>query len=545
MQNNALWTEKYRPSDFSEIKGQREIVKRVKAFVEQQNLPHLMFAGPAGVGKTSLSLVIAKKLFGDLWRQNFLELNASDERGIDIIRNKVKDFARTRAIGNVQFKIIYLDECLDYNTKIEIKHKSNIKKIKLGDFVNDYEVLEGAGVASIHENGEKIFVKIKEVINIVHNKNEGFYKITIHDNTIKATGNHLLLTKGGWRRVDELKEGDLVLSSLHLEQQDAISNPNQLINFELIGLPQEIKKKERYIEESPEKKIIELLAHNEMLSYQEIAKQTSLSKPKISGILNVNAKKEYLSLPSLGIVKRDGNLAFSLSLDKGVAIERLKDAKRRQNTKNLNYVRNKLSSLDLYPLKKEKALTISSILGHLFSDGSLVFKNRAAFFSGKLEDMEEIKNDVLYLGFKAGDIKHKTWKNGECWTFISSDIAFLSLLYSLGAPVGKKTDNYFILPNWLLYEDKDIKKEFIGAFFGGEACKPMFQGRTPKPILVSQSKREDLLQNLSLYLDQWKMLLEEFGLEVEKKILPNIKSIRKDGTCTREGYIWVKNNRKN
>ena len=108
---NSLWTEKYRPSDFSEIKGQKEIVKRVKAFVEQQNLPHLMFAGPAGVGKTSLALVIAKNLFKELWHQNFLELNASDERGIDIIRNKVKDFARTRAIGNVPFKIIYLDEC--------------------------------------------------------------------------------------------------------------------------------------------------------------------------------------------------------------------------------------------------------------------------------------------------------------------------------------------------------------------------------------------------------------------------------------------------
>ena len=108
---NALWTEKYRPSDFSEIKGQKEIVKRVKAFVEKQNLPHLMFTGPAGVGKTSLALVIAKKLFKDGWRQNFLELNASDERGIDIVRNKVKDFVRTRAIGNVPFKVIYLDEC--------------------------------------------------------------------------------------------------------------------------------------------------------------------------------------------------------------------------------------------------------------------------------------------------------------------------------------------------------------------------------------------------------------------------------------------------
>lgn len=107
---NAIWTEKYRPKDFSEVKGQKEIVKRVKAFVEQKNMPHLLFAGPAGVGKTTLALVVAKKLFKDEWHQNFLELNASDERGIDIIRHKVKDFARTRAIGTVPFKIIYLDE---------------------------------------------------------------------------------------------------------------------------------------------------------------------------------------------------------------------------------------------------------------------------------------------------------------------------------------------------------------------------------------------------------------------------------------------------
>jgi replication factor C small subunit len=74
-------------------------------------MPHLLFAGPAGVGKTTLSLVIAKEMFGENWKQNFLELNASDERGIDVIRVKVKDFARTKAIGNVPFHIIYLDEC--------------------------------------------------------------------------------------------------------------------------------------------------------------------------------------------------------------------------------------------------------------------------------------------------------------------------------------------------------------------------------------------------------------------------------------------------
>lgn len=109
--SSAIWTEKYRPSTFEGFKGQKNILERVKAFVEQKNLPHILFSGPAGVGKTTLALIIVKQLFKDTWRQNFLELNASDERGIDIIRNKVKDFARTKALGDVPFKIIYLDEC--------------------------------------------------------------------------------------------------------------------------------------------------------------------------------------------------------------------------------------------------------------------------------------------------------------------------------------------------------------------------------------------------------------------------------------------------
>lgn len=107
----SIWTEKFRPKTFSEVKGQQEIVKRVQAFIEQKNMPHLLFAGPAGIGKTTLSLVVARELFGEDFRENFLELNASDERGIDVVRVKVKDFARTRALGDVPFKIIYLDEC--------------------------------------------------------------------------------------------------------------------------------------------------------------------------------------------------------------------------------------------------------------------------------------------------------------------------------------------------------------------------------------------------------------------------------------------------
>lgn len=107
--DNSIWTEKYRPRDFSEILGHNEIVKRAKAFVHSKNMPHLLFSGPAGSGKTTLALIIARKFFGSAWKENFLELNASDERGIDVIRQKVKSFARTKAFSG-PFKIIFLDE---------------------------------------------------------------------------------------------------------------------------------------------------------------------------------------------------------------------------------------------------------------------------------------------------------------------------------------------------------------------------------------------------------------------------------------------------
>jgi len=107
----AIWTEKYRPQTFDDVRGQHEIVSKVRAFIERQNMPHLLFTGPAGIGKTSLAMVVVKTLFGPIWRENYLNLNASDERGIDVVRVKVKNFARTKSIGDVPFKVIYLDEC--------------------------------------------------------------------------------------------------------------------------------------------------------------------------------------------------------------------------------------------------------------------------------------------------------------------------------------------------------------------------------------------------------------------------------------------------
>jgi replication factor C small subunit len=107
---SEIWTEKYRPSQFSEVVGQEDTIKRVEALTNSLNIPHLMFAGPAGTGKSTLALIVVKALFGAEWKSNYLELNASDERGINVVREKVKNFARTKSLGAVPFKVIFLDE---------------------------------------------------------------------------------------------------------------------------------------------------------------------------------------------------------------------------------------------------------------------------------------------------------------------------------------------------------------------------------------------------------------------------------------------------
>lgn len=112
LQESMPWIEKYRPKTLDEIVNQEEVVSSLKTILKTKVMPHMLFAGPPGVGKTATAHAFSRDLFGEdyIAAGLFMEINASDERGIDTIREKVKNFARTIPMKGFGFKILLLDE---------------------------------------------------------------------------------------------------------------------------------------------------------------------------------------------------------------------------------------------------------------------------------------------------------------------------------------------------------------------------------------------------------------------------------------------------
>ena len=137
-----IWIEKYRPQTLDDIKGQADIVERLQSYIDQHDLPHLLFSGGAGIGKTTAATAIARQVYGDDWQGNFLELNASDQRGIDVVRDRIKNFARA-SFGGYDYRIIFLDEadslCVPPGTEVVTGYPSKPEVKPIEEVAEDGE----------------------------------------------------------------------------------------------------------------------------------------------------------------------------------------------------------------------------------------------------------------------------------------------------------------------------------------------------------------------------------------------------------------------
>ncbi len=292
--NNLPWVEKYRPKKIKDIVGHDDLTKRFASYIIKKSIPNLLFSGPAGTGKTSSSIALAKELFNDSFEQNFLELNASDDRGIDVVRNTIKDFARTLAFDS-GFKIIFLDECDALTSDAQQALRRTMEKYtKTCRFILScnysskiIEPLQSRCVVYRFKplNGEEIKKQIKNISNIE--------KLKISDEALEAIN---YVAQGDLRKaINVLQASSSIKDSIDEETVYSVSSrarPEQIqemILFALDGKFLDARKK------------LDQLMYEHGMSGEDIIKQLyretmSLSEDKISNktkIELVNIIGEY------------------------------------------------------------------------------------------------------------------------------------------------------------------------------------------------------------------------------------------------------------
>ncbi|CCQ33862.1 replication factor C small subunit [Halorhabdus tiamatea] len=204
-----VWIEKYRPQTLEDIAGHEAIVERLGSYVSRNDLSHMLFAGPAGVGKTTAATAIARELYGEDWEENFLELNASDERGIDVVRDRVKSFART-SFGGYDYRIIFLDEadalCVPPGTEVVTGYPSKPEVKNIEDVAEDGEPIPSVDFETSEVQSDK-----------GHRVDSGiadFFELELADGrTIQASLSHpfFVVDEGGKlveKELQELEPGD-------------------------------------------------------------------------------------------------------------------------------------------------------------------------------------------------------------------------------------------------------------------------------------------------------------------------------------------------
>lgn len=378
-----IWTERYRPEKLNDVVGQELVTERLAAFVKTRSLPHMLFAGSAGVGKTTAAIALAKELYDKDWQANFMETNASDERGIQVVRGKIKDFARTRPIGtDIDFKIIFLDEsdaltpeaqqalrrtmerytattrfilsCIAGDTKITLSDEVEIKAAQLFSLGNKSF---GGGIVSVTKTNA---IENDLVLAVISSrpKNKRLCELaTSSGRKIKLTADHRVLTPMGWKEAGKLELNDEVivrpvLDSTPFEEshknivdftafQDFLRSIENPIKKRFLDLNVEEKEKVKHIAlklknaikqgylTPRENEVLNLLTGDGPISRANIQEKIGLSRIRINGLLKSLEKKGFVNR----IIKRPRTHEFIKTSKEPSTIANLRDIKKEIESK--------------------------------------------------------------------------------------------------------------------------------------------------------------------------------------------------------------------
>jgi replication factor C small subunit len=221
---SAMWSEKYRPVTLAGMRNQVDVVNRLKQFAQSKAMPHCLFAGPPGSGKTTAALCLAHDLFGQRFMDAFMELNASDARGIDVIRTTVKEFARMATISEVPFKILVLDEA--DNMTADAQHALRRTMERYTDTCRF--------VLSCNYSG-RIIEPIQSRCAIFRFVPLEAEDVSAYVKTI-AEKEHVRLTEPGLRALTSASEGDLRKAINTLQGASSLGKPiDEKVVYEVVG----------------------------------------------------------------------------------------------------------------------------------------------------------------------------------------------------------------------------------------------------------------------------------------------------------------------
>ena len=552
---DLMWVEKYRPSSLDEVAGQETIRQRLRALLQKKGqLPHLLFAGPPGSGKTTTAMIIAKQLLGERWRDYTLSLNASDERGIDTVRQRVKTFARfADRVEGVPFRLAILDEADELTSdaqtalrRIMEENSENTRFVLIcvspdTDVLLPDEILtkitafaqtNSTALSSFSESDMQI--RTDQSIGYVELDPKDLGKrclriVTESGRNIELTEDHPLWTSRGWTPAGALRRGDSVavfpnLKGTSLEHRSDVI----LSEADFAGRIDEYERRiQDRVDLAPKSKFSELTSRGKEAVRSEVLTLRRQGAGFGSGPIRNKAE-----------VRRIIESRYGFSISCG-AIQGIINGTVSRGT--LSYAMAELSRRGLMPLSYDNAKigAIARILAFVFGDGCLAANGRRIVFTGREDVLIEARNDVTSLGFGSSSIESKVIRSeiegrevtGRTTSFYVDSVPLWTLLWCLGAPAGDKCDQDYAVPQWISSGTRFVQREFARVFFDCEATTPRIDGCNFNAISLVQHKTEDHVGGGKRLLEELGGLLARFNCKSQVEVV-GPAGFRKDGKLT-------------